>query len=186
MRSATAVMSASVSGGTGGFKRLPLAVAAGYCGAARPDDTAGSRALPIRQPGAELILRGIKTVQYRSRATRIVGERFHLYAAGKWRPGRPRPAAVAVGAGGTAWSLDLAAPAGGGVPPWMAELAAGLRLFPGDLPTGGIVGSAVIEQVTRGDHGLYQWHLADVRKAKRFRNPTGHPQPVWFEPFKAA
>ena len=79
------------------------------------------RALSIRQPYAELILRGIKTLrlrsgqalEYRSRATRIVGERFHLYAAGKRRPGRPRPAASP-------------------------------RLFADDLPTGVIVGSAVI------------------------------------------
>ncbi len=52
-------------------------------------------ALSIRQPYAELIpstysgqaLRGIKTVEYRSRATRIVGERFFLYASkggGDW------------------------------------------------------------------------------------------------------
>jgi hypothetical protein len=38
------------------------------------------RALSIRQPYAELILRGIKTVEYRSRPTRIIGQRFHLYA----------------------------------------------------------------------------------------------------------
>ena len=38
------------------------------------------RALFIRQPYAELILRGIKTVELRSRSTRIVGERFYIYA----------------------------------------------------------------------------------------------------------
>jgi len=32
------------------------------------------RALSIRQPCAELILRGIKTVEYRSRPTQIIGE----------------------------------------------------------------------------------------------------------------
>lgn len=42
------------------------------------------RALSIRQPYAELILRGIKTIEYRSRPTRIIGERFYIiYAAGK-------------------------------------------------------------------------------------------------------
>jgi len=39
------------------------------------------RALSIRQPYAELILRGIKTVELRSRSTTIIGERFYLYAA---------------------------------------------------------------------------------------------------------
>ena len=39
------------------------------------------RALSIRQPYAELILRGIKKIEYRSRRTRIIGERFYFYAA---------------------------------------------------------------------------------------------------------
>src|SRR5437016_5833420 len=42
-------------------------------------------ALSIRQPFAELILRGIKTVELRTRPTRIIGERFHIYATKrKW------------------------------------------------------------------------------------------------------
>ena len=42
------------------------------------------RALSIRQPYAELILRGEKTIEYRSRPTRIIGERFYIYASRKW------------------------------------------------------------------------------------------------------
>ena len=42
-------------------------------------DAAHMRALSIRQPFAELILRGIKTVKYRTRPTRIIGQRFHIY-----------------------------------------------------------------------------------------------------------
>ena len=38
-------------------------------------------ALSIRQPYVELILRGIKTAELRTRGTRIVGQRFYLYAA---------------------------------------------------------------------------------------------------------
>ena len=38
------------------------------------------RALSIRQPYAELILRGIKTAELRSMSTTIVGERFYIYA----------------------------------------------------------------------------------------------------------
>jgi predicted transcriptional regulator len=38
------------------------------------------RALSIRQPYAELILRGIKTAELRSMSTMIVGERFFIYA----------------------------------------------------------------------------------------------------------
>jgi hypothetical protein len=36
--------------------------------------------------------------------------------------------------------------------------------------------------VVKGD-SLYEWHLTDVERAKRFRKPKGHPQPVWFTPF---
>ena len=42
------------------------------------------RALSIRQPYAELILRGIKRIEYRSRPSKIIGERFYIYAARKW------------------------------------------------------------------------------------------------------
>jgi hypothetical protein len=41
------------------------------------------RALSIRQPYAELILRGVKTIEYRSRPTRLIGQRFYIYAAKK-------------------------------------------------------------------------------------------------------
>ena len=58
------------------------------------------RALSIRQPYAELILGGIKTVEYCSRAATIVGERFWIYAAKK---------KGAVGRGPLpVWSGDLA------------------------------------------------------------------------------
>src|SRR5688572_21152433 len=63
------------------------------------------RALSIRQPWAELILRGIKTIEYRSRPTRIVGERFWIYAskgAGVSGQGREKK---------EVWSSDVAAAA---------------------------------------------------------------------------
>ena len=144
-------------------------------------------ALSIRQPFAELILRGIKTVEYRTRAARIIGERFHIYASKKWAVGSRQMA-------GNAWSRDLGVP-GDALPEWMIELAEQVGMIePGALlPTGVIVGSAVIEKVTRIEHphpnplpegeGMYAWHLADVQRARKFRKPTGHPQPVWFNPF---
>ena len=128
------------------------------------------RALSIRQPYAELILRGIKTAELRSRATSIVGERFHIYACkAKARPPVP------------IWSQDLSVAA---PPAWMIELAEQVKLIEAGaiLPTGVIVGSAVIESVSKPDE-LYRWHLADVRRAKKLLKPTGHPQPVWFMPF---
>lgn len=59
--------------------------------------------------------------------TRIVGGRFYLYAVDKW-PVRRTAATAKV------WSLDLAVP-GDCVPPWMAELANGLQLFPTTCPS---------------------------------------------------
>ena len=134
-------------------------------------------ALSIRQPYAELILRGIKTIEYRTRATRIVGE-FWIYAA-------KRPfdkLGAAEDAARRIWSNDLAVPGPkrGEPPGWMMELAEQLILS--QLPSGMIVGSAVIERVTRGAD-LYEWHLADAQRSARPRKPTGHPQPVWFKPF---
>ena len=37
------------------------------------------RALSIRQPYAELILRGIKPIEFRSRPSRSIGERFYVF-----------------------------------------------------------------------------------------------------------
>jgi ASCH domain len=69
-------------------------------------------ALSIRQPFAELILRGIKTVEYRSRPTRVIARRFFIYAS--------KGAATAK----AVWSRDLAVPAPGeALPSWMIELA---------------------------------------------------------------
>ncbi len=71
----------------------------------------------------------------------------------------------------------------------MIELAEQVKLIePGALlPTGVIVGSAVIEKVTSGDpaenDGFYRWHLSHVQRVKTLRKPRGHPQPVWFKPF---
>jgi hypothetical protein len=77
------------------------------------------------------------------------------------------------------------------LPPWMIELAEGLRLWkPGALPTGVIVGSAAIERCEPLNpltpHALptmYAWHLVDVRRAAQLRKPVRHPQPVWFMPY---
>lgn len=55
-------------------------------------------ALSIRQPYAELILRGVKTVEYRSRPTRVIGRRFAIYAARTWA-GFPSDVTTGTGAG---------------------------------------------------------------------------------------
>jgi hypothetical protein len=135
-------------------------------------------ALSIRQPFAELILRGIKTAELRGRPTKIVGQRFYIYAAKKKLPVDSCQLPV------KAWSSDLQV---GHPPAWMIELAEQIKLLPEgiDLPTGVIVGSAVIEKIIPPFHSddLYQWVLTDVRRLHRCRKPARHPQPVWFRPF---
>jgi hypothetical protein len=133
------------------------------------------RALSIRQPYAELILRRIKTVEYRSRPTRIIGERFFIYASKRSAFSGQRSA--------KAWSHDLSTMSD--PPQWMIELAQQVGMIePGTLlPTGVIVGSAVIEKVSDLSGGFYGWHLADVQRIDHPRKPRKHPQPVWFKPF---
>ena len=144
------------------------------------------RALSIRQPYAELILRGLKTIEFRTRSTKIIGERFYIYAAKTWATSDRTTAADGKP---KIWSTDLAVPGqkkNPSPPPWMLTLADHLILRGpdgGDLPTGVIVGTAMIEKVTEGNSGYYEWHLGDVKRVTNLRKPIGHPQPVWFTPF---
>src|SRR5205823_13366640 len=65
-----------------GARVRPSVMKIGACRRGRRlSDEGVMRALSIRQPFAELILRGIKTIEYRSRPTRIIGERFYIYAS---------------------------------------------------------------------------------------------------------
>jgi hypothetical protein len=137
------------------------------------------RALSIRQPYAELILRGHKRIEYRSRATKIIGERFYIYASRGGTKGRRHEGTEGI------WSRDLA---GGEPPPWIVELADAMKLFDphelAALPAGVIVGSAVIARcIPLPALDIYQWHLADVQRIARPRKPKRQPQPVWFNPF---
>ena len=116
------------------------------------------RALSIRQPYAELILRGIQKIEYRSRPTRLIGERFYIYAS-------KGTGQLAIGNG-----------------PGRALTPALSQREREQLPTGVIVGSAVIAQC-EANNGHYQWHLSDVERLKRPRKPKRMPQPVWFTPF---
>ena len=138
------------------------------------------RALSIRQPYAELILRGLKTVEFRSRATSIIGQPFWIYASMK--PAWTSP----VGS----WSTDLRVEA---APSWLLELADRLEIFPESLPRGVIVGRAVIDRVTPwnpgdgyGYEGLWRWHLRNVERCETPVRPKGRPQPVWWRPHSVA
>jgi hypothetical protein len=161
-------------------------------------DNENMRALSIRQPFAELILRGLKTIEYRSRPTKIIGQRFWIYAS-KGQAARGKGQAQRATAAIRSLTSDNLAV--GDPPPWMIELANAMRLFPHELPTGVIVGSAIIEKCVLSaqpasssrqsfstSHSppptpFYEWHLTDIQRLPRPRKPHGHPQPVWFQPF---
>ena len=108
------------------------------------------RAISIRQPYVEAILRGFKKFEYRSRATKIRG-RVYLYASKG---------------------------------PGAEESWAKLKLQPGDLPTGVIVGTVdIVDCKYFADDDVYGYVL---RNPKRFRSaikPKHYPQPCWFFPF---
>lgn len=125
-------------------------------------------ALGIRQPWAELILRGIKTIEVRTVPTAVRGT-IYLYAG---RKVASSPAALSA--------------------------ARRFRLEIPTLPTGLIVGTVDIVDccLCLPDHadaacvppsaleGMYGWHLANgVRLDKPLRNRF-RPYGIWFYPFK--
>lgn len=143
-------------------------------------------ALSIRQPYAELILRGVKTVEYRSRPTRKIGERFAIYAARTWA-GFPVDVTTGTGAGKPCTGypqVGVKAPADLVEGEVMKAPLPGLppsNWRKGQLPTGVLVGSAIIRDCIYKD-GWWHWRLAGVRRYRRPRGlPAGsRPQPVWF------
>jgi len=125
------------------------------------------RALSVRQPFAELILRGIKTVEVRSRRTHVRG-RVYVYASRT----RDNPGDE-------------------------ARVSRKHRIDVDALPRGVLVGTVEIvdcSPLRRPDSkaagfaitdpaGLFAWHLARPRRAARKLTPAKQPQPVFFNPF---
>jgi ASCH domain len=66
--------------------------------------------------------------------------------------------------------------------PGPAEEFEKMRIQPGDLPTGAIVGAVDIVGCD-GWPGYYQWHLAHPLRLRTPVAPKNHPQPAWFKPF---
>jgi hypothetical protein len=115
-------------------------------------------ALAIRQPFCELILRGDKRCDFRSRPTRIRG-RILLYA-GLGRYTRDMEADLA-----EEFGIDL------------AEFAS--------FPRGVIVGSAELFNCDVDPDGAgWRWWLRRVTRATTQRKVERHPTPTWFYPFR--
>jgi hypothetical protein len=125
------------------------------------------RALSIRQPWAELILLGHKTIEVRSLRTNI-RERVYIYA------GRNRIAAARE-----------------------AQIAAKFDIDVDRLPRGVLVGTVEIAgcrplklkdskmacfKIDEAE-GAFAWLLERPERAARLRAPKKQPQPVFFYPF---
>lgn len=125
------------------------------------------RALSVRQPWAELILLGHKTIEVRSRRTNL-RERVFIYAG-----------------------LNRIEPQE------EDRIAREYEIEVDDLPRGVLVGTVEIVgcRLLEGDdsqaacfeitvsHGFYGWLLARPRRAESLLKPKNQPQPMFFNPF---
>lgn len=57
-----------------------------------------------------------------------------------------------------------------------------MKIQPGDLPTGLLVGTVEIADCT-GSPGNYNWIFKNPERLQQGLKPKNHPQPVWFYPF---
>ena len=113
------------------------------------------RALSIRQPHAEAILRGVKSIEYRNRRTHIRA-RIMIYASLGRDPAEEEAAMMA---------------------------AYGISDCRCDqLPRGVLVGTVELYDCTGQDED-FQWHVRNPERAGELIKPTNHPQPSWFFPF---
>ncbi len=141
---------------------------AGFAWQRPPDARAvNDRALSVRQPWAELIMRGVKQIEVRSRPTHVRG-RVHVYA-----------------------SLGTAAA------PHCDRVEREYGLEIASLPKGVLVGTVEIigcRPLTEGDsHAAafpiasdrmdYAWLLAEPRRSSQLVKPRNQPQPIFFRPF---
>jgi hypothetical protein len=126
------------------------------------------RALSVRQPWAELILRGAKTVEARPMRTHKKGARVHIYAGlQRLEPGEE------------------------------TRIAAEFEIDVDALPRGVLVGTVEIVEcelleprhskfacfeITETGSG-FAWLLRNPQRADVLRKPDRHPQPSFFEPF---
>jgi hypothetical protein len=109
-----------------------------------------TRAISIRQPLVEQILRGEKGFEYRSMNTKI-RERVYLYASAK--------------------------------PFDSPELWRKMKVQPGDLPTGVIVGSVEItDSAWDQENDSYAYTLAKPKRLRSHLTAINQPQPVFWRP----
>jgi hypothetical protein len=116
-----------------------------------------THAISIRQPWAELIMRGIKVREFRSVPTNFRG-RFYVYAS--QNPSR-RDAYLEFG-----FKRE--------------KLPAGVLV--GKVE---VVDCEEIFKGTDSHRPLFAYVLANPRRLRQPVKPENHPQPIWFRPFDA-
>ena len=112
-------------------------------------------ALSVRQPHAEAIIRGIKPIEFRTRATKVRG-RVYIYAS------YTRYSAVEEDEMMQDYGLEDVA----------CE----------KLRRGVVIGTVDLHDCS-GEPGDHHWHLQNPQRLKKPRTPDNHPQPMWFTPF---
>jgi hypothetical protein len=113
------------------------------------------KALSIRQPHAEAIIRGMKPIEFRSRPTKL-RERIYIYASqGRYRAEEESEILKSCGMEG---------------------------LTCDDLPRGVLIGTVELWDCT-GSGRKYEWYFRNPERAVELLKPTKHPQAQWFNPF---
>ena len=121
------------------------------------EQTKNLRALSIRQPHAEAIMRGIKKIEFRSVRTNIRG-RVQIYAGLKRYSAEEE-----------AWMLS-------------DEKYGMPDVEINDLPRGVLIGTVDVHDCTF-DGEEFNWHVRKPIRATRLVKPKKQPQPMWFNPF---
>lgn len=113
------------------------------------------RALTIRQPHAEAIMRGITSTEFRIRPTRVRG-RIYIYTSdARYHPEQEATILEMYGMG------DVNAD---------------------DLPYGFLIGTVELWDCT-GLGGKYEWHFRNPERATELVQPAKRPGAIWFDPF---
>jgi hypothetical protein len=125
------------------------------------------RALSVRQPWAELILLGHKTIEVRSRRTNL-RERVYIYA-GLNRIEPQEEARIA-----DQFGIDV-----DGLP---RGVLVGTVQIVGCMPLKQDDSQAACFEITETD-GFYAWLLARPQRTEELVKPMRQPQPMFFDPF---
>ncbi len=111
------------------------------------------RALSVRQPWAELIIRGEKEIEFRNYPTGVRGT-VYIYASATRYPAEDEQEMQ------TQYDLDL-----------------------DSLPRGVIVGTVEVYDCQQDTDGGYEWLLRSPTRLPKPLKPKRKPEPSWFFPF---